>query len=108
MSAPKIEDVGPSFKADDEHFHVFILDEGRCAFVLGRVSWGRGQVIPIERPNGVKIEFCKDLEAAHDEWEKCIDVLEDIPEPELADQLRDTWASWSKNRRGVSPARCSA
>ena len=46
VSVPRIKEVGPSFKADNEHFRVFILDDGRCAFVIGDVSWGRGQPIP--------------------------------------------------------------
>ncbi len=106
MSVPRIKEVGPSFKADDEHFRVFILDDGRCAFVIGDVSWGRGQPIPLRWPDGVKIQFCKDLEEAQAEWEKCAVVLEDILKAELsnqlADRLRDAWASWSKNQRGAS------
>jgi hypothetical protein len=35
MSIPKIKEVGPSFKADDEHFHTFIMKAGRYIFWSG-------------------------------------------------------------------------
>jgi hypothetical protein len=100
VSVPRIEEVGPSFKADDEHFHVFILDDGRCAFVIGDVSSIRGDSIPIEPKRGVKIEFCKGLSSAKDEWEKCADDLEQSGVAALADRMREAWDGWSESREG--------
>ena len=98
MSVPKIKDVGPSFKTTDEHFRVFVLDDGRCAFVIGEVAWGCGEPITIKQDDGVSIIFCKDLAEAQDGWEKCADDLEQSGVAALANRMREAWDAWSESR----------
>jgi hypothetical protein len=91
VSVPRIKEVGPSFKTADEHFHVFKLDDGRYAFVIGNVSWGRRDFLPIDLPEGVELDFCDDLSSAEEEWENWAETLEDNGDPESADNMRDVW-----------------
>jgi hypothetical protein len=98
VSVPRISEVGPSFKSYNEHFRVFALDDGRIAFVTGNAPWGRGELLPIEPPEGVDIQYCNSLSSAKDEWDECEAELKYTDDTESANLMRRAWVAWSADR----------
>ena len=90
MDVERIKKIGPSFKADDEHFHVFVLNNGRCVLVTGNISWKADQFVD-KLPAGATWHDCDNLSVAKDKWHKCADVLEDSGLLVLANQMRKAW-----------------
>jgi hypothetical protein len=94
MSVPRITKVGPSFETTGEHFHVFGLNDGQWAFVIGNVDWSVGDPIPIEPPEGTTVDICPDLKSVEEEWDRCADTIDNSMQDGQGERMDEAWNAW--------------
>ena len=98
MSVPRINEIGPSFKAGEEHFQLFRLDDHRWCLVIGTVDWGFCTPIPITPPNGVKVSYYADLKSVLDEWDRCASDIENSLQDGTGDRMEAEMDAWLESR----------
>ena len=98
MSVPRINEIGPSFKAGEEHFQLFRLDDHRWCLVIGTVDWGRGTPIPITLPDGADVEYYADLNSVAGEWYSRASDVENSLQDGTGDRMEAEMDSWLKSR----------
>jgi hypothetical protein len=91
VCVPRIEEVGPSFKTDDEHFRAYKLDDGQYAIAIGETRLGRGDFIHPDLLKGLTLHYYENLLAAHGGWCDCADTQEFDGDSTVADNMKNAW-----------------